>query len=394
MNGPLDGLRVLDLSRLAPGSYGTMILGDLGADVLIIEAPQGMISPVQRPVPPDAAKREAHAPLRRNKRSMVLNLKEPAGREVFHRLVREADVVMEGFRPGVMRRLGCDYETLAPINPRIILCSLSGYGVGGPYEQREGHDINYLAIAGFLGTVGTSPEEAPVIANNTVADYAGGGMQAAMGIMAAVIARHSTGRGQHVDISMTDGVMYLMANMYPEVLDGGGTVGRGTHWLNGGYPQYGTYRTKDGRWLSLGSLEVKFWHNLCRVMGMEQWQDQALDTSIHPQVREHLTRRVAEKTCDEWMALFAETEICAAPVLAMDEAARDPQVLARRMVLDLEHPQVGPVRQIGIGPKFSATPGSVRSFGPKTGAQTRDVLSGAGYTPAEIDALFADGVVQ
>jgi len=389
---PLHGLRVLDLSRLAPGPFCTMVLADLGADVLMIEAPRGGVSHIPYPTPGDEERANALNPLRRGKRSLVLNLKDARGREAFHKLVPQADVVVEGFRPGVLKRLGGDYETLSALNPRVILCSVTGYGQTGPYAQREGHDINYLSIAGMLGTIGW-PGTPPAIPLNIMADFAAGGMQAAMAVLAAVIARQTTGRGQHVDIAMTDGVLYLMAMWVRTVLAGEAPPKPGQTFLSGAVPQYNVYETLDGRWLSLGSLETKFWENLCRVMECGQYSAKPFDPVTIKEARAHFTARFKTKTRDEWMAILSQVEICAAPVYNLAEALDDPHNRARGMVAELEHPRLGKLPHVGIGPKFSDTPATVHGLPPLEGEHTQAVLTGLGYTPQEVRELRAAGVV-
>ncbi|HKI97345.1 MAG TPA: CaiB/BaiF CoA-transferase family protein [bacterium] len=390
---PLDGIKVLDLSRLAPGPFCTMILGDLGADVLMIEAPPGATSEIHRPwAEADTGREDAFDPLRRNKRSLVLNLKEARGREILHQLVRESDVLVEGFRPGVIERLGCDYETLARINPRIVLCSVSGYGQTGPYVDQVGHDINYISIGGMLGFVGW-PDSPPAIPGNIVADFAGGGMHAAMAILAALVGRQATGRGQHVDIAMSDGVLYLLATWAKQVLAGGDPPKRGEYFLNGQLPLYNVYECKDGGWISVGSIETKFWRNLCQAMDAEQYVERAFDPSAFDEIKAHFKAQFKTKTRTEWMEILSKVEICAAPVYDLREALDDPHNRARGMVVEVEHPQYGPVRQVGIGPKFSETPGQVRSLSPRLGEQTDAVLAGLGYSADDIAALRADRIV-
>lgn len=389
---PLQGLRVLDLSRLAPGPFCTMVLADLGADVLMIEAPKEGVSQIGWPTrhPPEVD--NALNPLRRNKRSMVLNLKDPRGREVFHKLVPQADVVVEGFRPGVMARLGGDYETLSRINPRVILCSVTGYGQNGPYASQVGHDINYISIAGMLGCIGW-PGTPPAIPLNILADFAGGGLHAAMAILAAVIARNTTGRGQHVDIAMTDGVLYLMATWVRTALAGDGAPRPGQSILNGALPQYNVYQTQDGGWISLGALETKFWENLCRVMECEQWAKTPFDPATIAAAKAHFTERFKTKTRAEWFEILSRVEICAAPVYSLEEALVDPHNRARGMVAEFAHPQLGTIRQVGVGPKFSATPGAFHTAPPREGEHTDAVLGQLGYTRQQVADLRAARVV-
>lgn len=389
---PLQGLRVLDLSRLAPGPFCTMVLADLGADVLMIEAPREGVSQIGWPTrhPPEVD--NALNPLRRNKRSIVLNLKDPRGREVFHKLVPQADVVVEGFRPGVMARLGGDYETLSRINPRVILCSVTGYGQNGPYASQVGHDINYISIAGMLGSIGW-PGTPPAIPLNILADFAGGGLHAAMAILAAVIARNATGRGQHVDIAMTDGVLYLMATWVRTALAGDGAPKPGQSILNGALPQYNVYQTRDGGWISLGALETKFWENLCRVMECEQWAKAPFDPATITAAKAHFTERFKTKTRAEWFEILSRVEICAAPVYSLDEALEDPHNRARGMVAELKHPTLGTIRQVGVGPKFSDTPGAFHMAPPREGEHTDGVLSQLGYSSQQVAELRAARVV-
>jgi len=390
---PLQGIRVLDLSRLAPGPFATMVLADLGADVLMIEAPRGATSQIPWARSQDPERANALDPLRRNKRSLVLNLKDPRGQDIFKKLVPNVDVVVEGFRPGVMKRLGAGYETLNALNPRVILCSVTGYGQTGPYADRVGHDINYISVAGLLGAIGW-PGTPPAIPLNVAADFAGGGLHGAMAVMAALIARNTTGRGQHVDVAMTDGVMYLMATWLKNVFGGDAAPLRGRTLLSGVAPQYSVYETGDGKWISLGALETKFWENLCAVMETPQFVNRPMDPAMFPEAQRVFAAKFKTRTRDEWMAILTSVEICAAPVYDLAEAVEDPHNVARGMVAELEHPAAGTIRQVGIGPKFSDTPGSVRRLAPKEGEHTQAVLTGLGYTPEEIEGLRRAGVVE
>ena len=392
----LQGIRVLDLSRLAPGPYCTMLLGDMGADILLVEAPPEFVTRTGTPAPrPDdeaTQRRRAYNALGRNKRSIVINLREDEGREVFYKLCEDADVVLEGFRPGVVDRLGVDYETVSKINPRIVYCSLSGYGQTGPYRDIVGHDINYISIGGALGLIGR-PGQAPAIPQNVIADFAGGGLMAAFSITSALLARERTGRGQFVDIAMSDGVLYLLASAASGVLAGGDAPQRGEETLSGASPHYDTYECADGKWLSLGSLEPHFWAALCEVVGREDFKELEYDKSRHSEIREHFERTFRTKTRDEWFAKLKTIDICVAPVYALDEALEDPHNVARNMVVAIDDPQLGTINQIGIGPKFSETPGEVKSIAPQPGADTNDVLASAGFAGAAIEELRASGVV-
>jgi crotonobetainyl-CoA:carnitine CoA-transferase CaiB-like acyl-CoA transferase len=385
---PLEGIRVLDLSGLAPGPYCTMLLGDLGADVILIESTPG----AGRRMETDMSERAlAHNALRRNKRSIGLNLKDARAQEAFLRLAETADVVVEGYRPGVVKRLGVDYETVRERNPRIVYCSLSGYGQTGPYSNLVGHDINYISVGGALGAIGW-PGTPPAIPLNLIADFAGGGLYAAFAILAALIAQGQTGRGQWVDMAMSDGVTSLMAMAVSQYFGGGLVPRPGSDFLNGGIPAYNVYETADGKWLSIGCLEPWFWKELCEALGCEEFIPHQNNRERFPDIFDFLRRRFKEKTRDEWFEELRQRDICVGPVYSLDETFRDQHVLARQMLVEIEHPEHGKVRQVGIGPKFSETPGGVRTTAPQRGENTDAVLAEAGYTEAEITALRQAGV--
>ena len=390
----LDGIRVLDLSRLAPGPYCSMLLADFGADVTLVEAVPG-VSPKlggDRAADPEAAKRAAaYNALGRGKRSIALNLKDTAAREVFYELLKDADVVLEGFRPGVVKRLGVDYETVSAINPRIVCCSLSGFGQTGPYSNLVGHDINYIAIGGGLGIIGR-PGSAPAIPANLLADFAGGGLFAAFAICAALLARGHTGRGQNVDMGMSDGVLSLATSAMTGLFSTGVPMRPGEGFLTGARPWYDTYRCSDDRWFSIGSIEPHFYEALCRVLGVEEFLEKQHDESAYPAMRERFEAILATKTADEWMAIMSAHDICAAPVLEQENVATDPHNVARDMIVTVESP-VGPVQQVGVAPKLSDTPGQVRGTAPLAGEHTDEVLAAIGYDAERIAALRADGAV-
>ncbi|MPZ22489.1 MAG: CoA transferase [Dehalococcoidia bacterium] len=389
---PLEGYKVLDLSRLAPGPFCSMALSDMGADVLLVEAPPAAVAN-REALPPQDGKAERAAafdPFRRNKRSLQLNLREESAREVFYELARGADVVLEGARPGVVKRLGVDYETISGINPRIVYCSLSGYGQDGPYVGLVGHDINYISIGGALGMIGW-PEQKPTIPLNLLADFAGGGLMAAFAIVTALLAREKTGRGQFVDIAMSDGVMYLLAMFAGQYFATGKTLERGANLLNGAAPHYNVYETADSKWISLGSLEPHFFANLCRLTGREDFTPHEYESSKWPEMHEHFTQQFRSKTRDEWFAILGESDVCVAPVYDFPEAVDDPQNRHRQMIVELEHPEFGTIRHVGIAPKFSDTRPEVRSTGVVPGANTDEVLGELGYSTDRISALRASG---
>ncbi|MBM4406785.1 MAG: CoA transferase [Chloroflexi bacterium] len=390
---PLEGVRIIDLSGLAPGPFCSMVLSDLGADVTLIEAPPetrntGPFDPNKDPV-----REAAFDPFRRNKRSIVLNLKQPSAQEVVHRMAKQADVFMEGFRPGVTARLGVDYATLRKHNKGIIYCSLTGFGQDGPYKMLPGHDINYLAIAGALSVIG-GPEGKPVAPYNIIADFAGGGLFSAVAILSALWARQKTGEGQQIDISLTDNSAYLMAQPAYDHFSHGTQIRPGRMRLNGGFPDYDTFICKDGKYLSVGCLEVKFWENLCRALGKEEFIA-ARPPGDKPEegshIRAELTRIFLTRTRDEWFAYLFDKDVAVAKVNQVEEMANDAHLQARKMIVDVPGPRGQTYRQVGIGPRLSATPGKIRSAGVPPGASTREVLAELGYSTSDAAALLASG---
>ena len=397
----LEGIKVLDFCRNAPGMFATMILADLGADVLMIERPmdetrasyERIVSGIE--TREDERRHASFNALQRNKRSIALNLKEPEALEVFRRLAADADVVVEGFRPGVVDRLGVGYEQVKQINPRAIYCSVSGYGQTGPYSQMAGHDINYISFAGALGLIGDSPDGKPVIPLNLIADYAGGGLCGAVGILAALMAREKTGRGQYVDIAMTEGVLYMLCGAIGDALAQGYNATRGSDRLNGGSPFYNVYRTADGKYFSIAAIEPWFWENLCRAIGREDMipHQQAGDEK-RAEIAATLDAVFLTKTRDEWFETLRNANISVGKVYDLDEALSDPQALERGMVVELDEPGVseGRVIQPGIPFHLSETPGKVRHPGSVTGQHTMEVLAALGYTPIQVDGLLARGI--
>ncbi len=379
MTPPLARYRMLDLSRQLPGPFCSTLLADLGMDVLTITAPH---DPFGTGIPF----------LQRNKRSMTLDLKSVAGREVFLLLVRDADVVLEGFRPGVATRLRIDYETLAAENERLVYCAISGYGQDGPYRDRVGHDVNYLAQAGVLEYVGEAGR-APVVPGVQIADVGAGSLMAAVGILSALIARDTTGRGQLVDVAMLDGAAAW--NVYHTLLHqlSGRLPERGREQLTGHWPCYAVYETKDGRHVTIGAYEGHFWAALCRHLGRPdfipmQWVEGPEREAMFAWFRDTFRR----KTLAQWTAELGALDVCFAPVATLDEVFADPQLRHRGMVVEMETPS-GPTRFFGPPIMLSETPASVRTPPAGLGAHTDDVLRGLGYDDAAIARLRADGVV-
>jgi crotonobetainyl-CoA:carnitine CoA-transferase CaiB-like acyl-CoA transferase len=384
---PLQGIRVLDLSRHAPGPYCTMLFADLGADVVMVEAPPGAARQIDEEMG-IADRTKAFVPMNRNKRSIGLDLKSEAGREACLRLAQKADIVVESFRPGVATRLGVDYEAMRRRNPGVIYCSVTGYGQTGPYAQLPGHDLNYISVAGTLGMIGW-PDQPPAIPINVIADFAGGGLYAAFSILAALQSRNRTGEGQYIDMAMCDGVMSLACLAASDYYASGEPPRPGRYFLNGAYPCYNVYQASDGKWLSIGCMEPWFWKNLCEMLGCEQYTEHQFDEPYFPEIFAFLRRKIREKTRDEWFAEMAAREVCATPVYGIDEALEDPHNRAREMVATIEHPQYGKITQIGVAPKFSATPGRVRTLAPKRGENTEEVLREAGFSEDEIARIRA-----
>ena len=394
---PLEGIKVLDLSRLAPGPYCTMLLADFGADVVLVEeagSGAGRRAAVagREDEPARARRAAAFNALGRGKRSIRLNLKDERSRDIFYRLCRDADVVVEGFRPGVVKRLGVDYETVAKINPGIVYCSLSGYGQTGPYAKLVGHDINYISIAGLLGVTGW-PGQPPAIPVNVGADFAGGGLFSAFAISVALLARGKTGRGQYIDMAMSDGVLSLLTSTVAMMVQSGRVLGAGDFLINGAAPFYNVFQAKDGGWFSLGAIEPWFYENLCRAMGREDFIDHQYNHEKYPEIFAHFREKFRERTRQEWFEYLSQWDICAAPVLRLDETMDDPHNRARDMRVELEHPDAGKVMQVGIAPKLSGTPGNVRGFAPVPGEHTDEVLRSLGYEAAAIGQLRADGAI-
>lgn len=326
----LEGVRVLDLSRLLPGPFLTMVLADLGADVVKVEEPR--MGDYMRDFPPRGDGMSGrYLSVNRNKRSVTVDLKSDRERERFLRMVGQADVVVESFRPGVMDRLGVGYDALRKRNEGIILCSISGYGQTGPYRHRAGHDINYLALAGVLAMSGAAPDGPPAMAGVQIADMAGGAMWGAIGILAALIERRRTGKGTHLDISMTEGALALLASEFGILGAEPAVPTRGTGLLNGGAARYGLYRTSDGRYLSIGALEPQFLARLMRGVGLEADPDSADQEAL----RRRLTRVIASKTRDEWERILGGYDCCCEPVLELDEVVEHPLHGARALFFEI-----------------------------------------------------------
>ncbi|MBE0479559.1 MAG: CoA transferase [Dehalococcoidia bacterium] len=397
----LENTLVLDLTHTGPGDVCTMMLGDLGSEVIKIQAipdvsPKGRASYID-----DDLKNHVFNPLNRNKKSLGLNLRAEEARAIMYRLCERADVVVEGFRPGTVKRLGVDYETVAAINPRIIYCSLSGYGQSGPYAGLPGHDVNYTGMSGVLGLIGnrTGP---PVIPLNLLGDFAGAALHGVIGILAALAARHTIGKGQYVDIAYLDTTISLLSFFGTRYFASGTILRRGETALHGAYPYYGVYETRDGKYISIGCLESRFWEVLCGALELEHLAEHHFqpdhffmgsENPLWEEVRGELQRVFLTRTRDEWFEFLAPYDIPVGKVYAMDEVFGDPQVRHREMTVELEHELLGKVVQIGSPIKLSETPACARRLAPTFGQHTREVLKELDYPDSEIERFYEERVI-
>jgi len=386
----LDGLHVLDLSRLLPGPLCTLILGDLGADVVKVEQPE--IGDYARFAPPligDTG--SAFLMLNRNKRSITLNLKKAEAKEILLKLATKADVFVESYQPGVAERLGVGYSAIRKVNEHIIYCSISGYGQTGPYRNLVGHDLNYAAYSGAIGATGLKGGP-PVIPAVQIADIQSA-IYAAAAITAALYRREKTGEGEFIDVSMMDTAVASMI-MPLSFHFAGASVERGESFLSGGAPFYNVYETKDRRFISIASLEPKFWVELCNALGLEEYQDQQIvSAEVSQQIRAALAEKFREKKRDEWVKILNEREIPCAPVYDVSEVPADPQVRARKMIFEMETEAFGKLNQLATPIRISHNPLVVRSGPPKLGQHTFEILRGLGYSTKDVERLKTEGAI-
>ena len=379
--GALSGITVLDLSRLLPGPFCSMILADHGARVIAIEdkkqyAKDGLFVPN----------------VCRNKEHMTLDLKSAAGKEIFNRLLADADVILEGFRPGVVKRLGVDYETVHKINPAIIYCSVTGYGQTGPFADKAGHDVNYLGYSGILSLLG-EVDRPPAIPGVQIADIAGGGMNAAIGILLALFAREKTGKGQYIDISMTDSMVSLLpvALLWKQLM--GTFPERGQAMLSHRYACYNTYETADGRHMAVGAVEGRFWRTLCAHLDLAEYADQQYDDGQKEEIVTAFRKAFKQKTMAEWEAEFSQMDVCVSGISTLDEVMEAPLFKAREMVLELTGAAGQPEKSLGVPVKLSETPGSVRNASIGFGSGTEAILKEYGYSDKQIQAFAAEDII-
>jgi crotonobetainyl-CoA:carnitine CoA-transferase CaiB-like acyl-CoA transferase len=378
--GALAGITVLDLSRLLPGPFCSMILADHGARVIAIESKKFKADGLYL------------KSINRNKAHMSLDVNTPAGKAIFLHLVQKADVVMEGFRPGVARRLGIDYEAVSRVNPEIIYCSITAYGQTGPYRDRVGHDVNCLAISGVLNLIGEK-DRPPAIPGIQLADMAGGGLNAAIGILLALFARQVTGKGQYIDISMTDG----MVGMLPVALFlrelSGEDPPRSDSFLSHRYACYNTYETADGRSLCIGAVEHRFWKNFCETVGRPDLIALQFDEGRRQEVIDDLRQMFMEKPLSHWQAVFGQRDICWAPIHDLSAVCQDAHLRQRKMLIDIEEKKGQTATALGVPIKLSQTPGSIRTPAVDFGENTRQILLQWGYSEQEVAEWETKGVI-
>jgi len=388
----LKGLRILDLTVTLPGPYCTGLLADLGAEVIKIENPQGG-DWFRNETPAVKGVGIRFLNLNRNKKSLTLNLKSPKAVEIFLSLAQKSHVVLEGFRPGVVDRLGIGYGRVSSANPKIVYCSISGYGQDGPYRLLAGHDINYMGYSGLLNLSGFGDRH-PVMPAMPIADYSGG-LLAAVGIFAALQFVQRTGKGQYVDISMLDGLLGFQHAPLANYVATGNPPQRGKFWLAANLPWYSVYETKDGKAVTMGPLEPHFWANFCRLLGREdliECQD-AGDEKKQEEIHHFLRDIFRQKTRDAWMEFFKDRDVCVGPVQEVDEVLNDQQVRHRQMIVEVEHPQAGRLPQIGIPIKFSETPGEIREPAPALGQHNKEILQELGFSLSGIETLKDEKVI-
>jgi alpha-methylacyl-CoA racemase len=382
----LDGVTVLDFASVGPAARASRWLADYGADVI-------KVGPVPRQggvqITPPFFAYSGHRGMRR----ILFDLKADAGRDTFLRFARSADVVIESFRPGVVDRLGIGYDAVRAANPSVVYCSTSGYGQTGPRSQTAGHDLDYLAVGGFLDCSGRRADGGPPIPGATIADSAGGGMHAVMAILAALVRRGTTGEGAYLDVSVADGVLSFMSLYVDEYLATGEVPAPGHNILTGRYACYDVYGTGDGGWLAVAAIEPHFYANLCRLLGLERWTDHQDDDAVQDDIRADFTRVFASRTREEWVALLADADTCVAPVLSVPELVDDAQFDARGAIVEAKHPTHGVFRQVAPVLAGQVRPDGAVEVPDHASTDTDELLRAAGLEADEIAALRDDGVV-
>ncbi|NLU49866.1 MAG: CoA transferase [Syntrophomonadaceae bacterium] len=393
MSLPLEGVRILDLSRYLPGPFCTQILADFGAEVIKVEDPKG--GDLGRSLTPCIEGESARFyTVNRNKKSISLDLRKKEGKAIFKKLVASADVVVDQFRPGVMAQMGLGYDQLREINERLIYCAITGYGLTGPLRDVAGHDLNYLSLAGVTGLTGTY-QGPPAMSGVQIADIAGGTLYAVIAILLALASREKNGKGQLCDVAMLDGSISLLAYTLGEWSGWGRLPERGNDVLTGGYACYNVYQTKDNQYVSLGAVEDKFWAEFCERIGRPEYIKMQWDTAQQPEVIADVKEIMRGKTRDEWVEFFASSDICFTPVLTLEEMCEQPQVVAREMILKLRNVRNSgkDVALTGVPVKLSETPGKAVLTFPKLGEHNEEILTAMGFSAADMERLRRDGVI-
>lgn len=363
-----------------------MMLADQGAEVIRVEPVGGRIF-----IDGETTTPQKFQVLNRNRKSVMVNLKSAPGREAFLKLVDTADALIEGFRPGVMEKLGIGPKECLARNPKLVFGRITGWGQDGPYAKAAGHDLNYIALSGALSTIGPKGQK-PVVPINVVGDFGGGGMLMAFGVCAALLSARATGKGQVIDAAMVDGSAALIAGPYGSYADGSWTTQRGTNLLDGGAHFYDTYETKDGKWVSIGSIEPKFYALLLKLSGLEKMESLhaqlQFETSLWPQNKVIIEKVFKTKTRDEWCKLMETTDVCFAPVLDMAEAPKHPHNVHRNSFVTVEG-----VTQPSPAPRFLGTPASSPLVPPEVGAHTLEVFESLGFSKSELKEMVASGAI-
>ena len=390
--GPLEGVRIIDFTRLLPGPLATMMLADMGADVIKVEDPD---SPdyIRGFAPLIDGTSAFYYALNRNKRSLALNTLSPEGRSIITELVQNSDVLIEQYRPGVMKKFGMDYETLRAINPRLIYISITGYGQDSSMSQAAGHDINYISIAGALGITGDENGE-PFIPGFQLADIAGGSYMTMNAVTAALYKREKTGTGDYIDIAMTDSVLPFLALPFADYQATGNSDIRGKFQLSGGQANYNIYKCSDGKYLALGSLEPKFWNTVCDKLGKPEWQEKIIaGKTIQQDIKTELREIFLQKTREQWLIFFHNDDICLTPVNELDELATDKYLNERKLFVDS---QVGDksFKTIAQPIKFASGNSDDHWIAPQLGEDTHAILSELKYTDETINALLKENIIK
>ncbi|MGG0177216.1 CaiB/BaiF CoA transferase family protein [Gottfriedia acidiceleris] len=392
MSLALQSLRVLDLTRLLPGPYSTMLLADYGAEVIKVED-TGRGDYVRLNNPKIGENSALFHSVNRNKKSICLNLKTEQGKKIFLKMVEKADIVVESFRPGVMDRLGLGYEVLKEHNPSLIYCALTGYGQTGPYANHPGHDLNYISYAGLLEFFGERDRK-PTVPPVPIADIGGGALLGTVGILMALYERERSGSGQFIDISMMDGALTWLQLILPNYLASNIQPKRGELRLSGENAFYEVYETKDGRYLSVGAVEAKFWAEFCKGIGREDLIiRQYAPLNEQDQIKTEIQSILMMKTQKEWMEIFLHIDACVSPVNTIENLEQDPQIKERKMIQTYYDKELGDVKLISPPIKFSKTPGSIRFLAPNSGEHTSEILAEIGYSKQQIQHLTSKGIV-